>query len=308
MSAVVLGHIVIDEVRTPDGQQLPPSLGGAGLYAALGAALVADRTALVSGVGEDFPASSFAELTAAGIATDGLVALHPFTPRTRILYTEDGERTEEPVHGLEHFTSLDPGLDMIPAAFNSAASLYVFDEINPELWAGLANLRARGGVSVLWEIHAGICQPRYWPEITDQLRQTDVLSINRTEARALCGTDDPLESVEIFREAGVRVVALRLGGSGAIVGGGAGLLLHAVPRPTDVVDPTGAGNAFSGAFAAALATNDLERALRAAMAAAALTIRVVGPPQIDTTARTEHRRLARETTVKHLSPNRTELR
>lgn len=305
MNAVVLGHVVIDGVHTPDGRSLPPTLGGAGTYAALGAALVADSTVLVSGIGADFPAAWTEVLTAAGIATDGLAVLDPFTPRTEIRYAADGERVEQPVHGLEHFARLDPRLDMIPAGLDDVASVYVFDELNPELWASLADLRRRTGATVLWEIHAGICEPEHLPGITEQLRAVDVLSINRTEARRLCGTDDTAACIATLLEAGARVVALRLGSDGALVGT-SDQILRARPPAGDVVDPTGAGNAFSGAFVASLAATDVEQALRDAMAAAALTIRSPGPPVVDDHARAEHRTLARALDI--TTPNRTESR
>lgn len=307
MNAVVLGHVVLDEVHTPDGRIQPPALGGAGAYAALGAALVVDRTILVSGVGDDFPGGSTEALEAAGITTEGLVALDPFTPRTEIRYAADGERVEQPVHGLEHFTRLDPRIDMIPADVDAVGGLYVFDQLNPQLWTSLAELRHRTGATVLWEIHADICEPGYLPRIAEQLRDVDVLSINRTEARRLCQTDDPAACVAMLLDTGARVVALRLGSDGAVVATPE-RVLTALPPSGDAVDPTGAGNAFSGAFVASLATTDLEQALRDAMAAAALTIRTPGPPVVDDHARAEHRYLARALDITHLTPNRTESR
>jgi len=296
-----LGHVVIDDVLLADGSRLPAALGGAGTYAVLGQALVTPRTAVVSGVGADFPASARQTFQRAGTDTTGLVALDPHTPRTRIEYFADGERVETPTFGLEHFERLDPRVEMLPAPSRDLAGVYVFDAINPVAWHELRALRARTGCAVLWEIHAGICTPENLQAVVDQLADVDVLSLNRTEARGLCGADDLDTCLQILTSTGVPVIALRLGAEGAAVIGGA-TALRAAPPVGPVVDPTGAGNAFSGAFLAswALAARSAEEqrrtalvtALRAAMAASALTIRQYGPPLVNPPLRDEHHRLA----------------
>lgn len=296
-----LGHVVIDDVLLADGSRLPATLGGAGTYAVLGQALVTSATAIVSGVGDDFPASARETFQRAGTDATGLVALDLHTPRTRIEYFADGERVETPAFGLEHFERLDPRAEMLPASSRDLAGVYVFDAINPAMWHELRVLRARTGCAVLWEIHADICTPENLPAIAEQLADVDVLSLNRTEARDLCGADDIDTCLQILASTGVPVIALRLGAEGAaVIGGGTALL--ATPPAGPVVDPTGAGNAFSGAFLASWAltahSTEEERrtalatALRAAMAASALTIRQYGPPPVDPALRDEHHRLA----------------
>lgn len=290
-SAVVLGHVAIDEVSLADGTRLPEMPGGAGSYAALGQALVAPGSVLVSGVGTDFPEAFHGVLTRADVDTRGLVALDARTPRTRIQYFDNGEREESPVFGLDHFARLDPTLAMLPSDI-AVSALYVFDQLNPALFAAIDDLRRDTGCSVLWEIHADICTEDELVAVRQQASGVDIVSLNRTEALGLSGTDDFTRTVEVLR-AIAPVVALRLGADGAAVIMG-DKVIRATPPPGVVVDPTGAGNAFSGAFVASWdrSSGDPEAALRDAMAASALTIRQYGPPPVDDTLRAEASHMA----------------
>ena len=72
-------------------------------------------------------------------------------------------------------------------------------------------------------------------------------------------------------------MVLTAGADGAYWAGRDGAVIHAPAIPTEVVDSTGAGDAFIGAFAAALARGSTEaQALRLGVAAGALACRVAG--------------------------------
>ena len=100
----------------------------------------------------------------------------------------------------------------------------------------------------------------------------DVLTPNRTEVGGL-GFGSP----EDLLAAGAGAVAVTLGAEGVAVHR-PGLPVAAVPAfPVDVVDTTGAGDAFSGALAWALASGEsLDDAVELACAAAALSTRSLG--------------------------------
>ncbi|WP_309492837.1 carbohydrate kinase family protein [Candidatus Hecatella orcuttiae] len=59
-----IGHVSLDRVRNPWGERL--QLGGAALYAALGAKVLYDRVKLISAVGKDFKQLSFLHSTFPG--------------------------------------------------------------------------------------------------------------------------------------------------------------------------------------------------------------------------------------------------
>lgn len=295
INQVSFGHVVIDDIELANGTKFLNQLGGAGIYAVVGQALAsqAGKAGIVSGMGQDFSAFDRNRLRAQGIDDGGLVALDPHTPRTRIQYFADGEREETPAHGLAHFEKLDPTLEITPKAYLQAKGIYVFDALNPVLFGQLEEIKLRNAACVLWEIHAGICEPQFFDSVVAQLTQVDVLSVNRTELLGLCGTTVLLEAIKKLRARTNAVIALRLGSKGAIVLTN-DQAYRAWPPTGIAIDPTGAGNAFSGAFTAAFSESNGQTiaALKAAMAASAVTIRQYGPPQVSELTRAQMRGIA----------------
>jgi 2-dehydro-3-deoxygluconokinase len=75
------------------------------------------------------------------------------------------------------------------------------------------------------------------------------------DARQLTGFEQPEDIVSYYLDLGAGLVALTLGPEGALVGDSSGL--SAIPpRETEVVDASGAGDCFDGAFLARLLAGD----------------------------------------------------
>lgn len=103
------------------------------------------------------------------------------------------------------------------------------------------------------------------------LPDVDYLIVNEGEAMALAGMRGSFEEVAatLARQSGVSIV-LTAGADGAF-GYHDGESLHAAGPAVDVVDTTGAGDTFCGAFAACLAKGDsFAAAVRWAVAAASI--------------------------------------
>lgn len=300
---VIYSHVAIDEIQLPDGEHRPATLGGAGAYAAAGAALAAGvgEVGIISGIGEDFGTEHRTWLAESGIDASGLVVTDPNTPRTQVEYHDDGERTETPVYGCEHFDRAAPTVTGQLDSYSVPAGIYVFLRPDEDLWEQLDRLReprVRRSQCLLWEVDAAACTTKALQRVTDRATDVDVLSINRTEIQSLCNEADLDACLETLHAAGVPVIVLRLGSAGALVSTPSGLW-RATPAPGTVLDPTGAGNAFSGAFMVAWTqTGDPEAALRAGMAAAALTLEDFGPPVADGPTRARFRRLAHSIEVR----------
>ena len=116
------------------------------------------------------------------------------------------------------------------------------------------------------------------PEV---LALADVLTPNQTEARVLLGLapDDAAHDLDIcarLLDLGVATVVLTRGADGAVIATSEGAA--AVPAPAvEVVDSTGAGDAFSGTLAAELsAGRGLEDAVQRAVCAGALACTRLG--------------------------------
>jgi sugar/nucleoside kinase (ribokinase family) len=83
--------------------------------------------------------------------------------------------------------------------------------------------------------------------LAEVLPYTDVFLPNNDEALLLTGRDDPLEQVRIFSELGCRISVVTMGERGTLAMGG-GQTLIAPPFSVDVIDPSGAGDAFDAGF------------------------------------------------------------
>jgi sugar/nucleoside kinase (ribokinase family) len=273
LSYGVLSHLVVDVLAT-GGEQL----GGAGLYAALGLRMSTRQGVIPSsGVGRDFLGAHGDFFARWELDVAGLDARSAQTPRTLVSYGRDGRREERSLLGDAHFESMAPRLADLPGT--KPLGLYVFQDAEPSRWCEVDALRRETGCPVLWELSALEHGPSGWHRVVARLSDVDIVSLNLDEAEALIGTRDPAAIVRRLIDRGAGIVALRAGERGSYVGSGAALL-HVAPAPAArLVDPTGAGNAYSGAFLGAwVETGSLELAGRKAAVAASFVLEQLGPP------------------------------
>ena len=179
---------------------------------------------------------------------------------------------------------IDPGataalsVDDLDAASDGIGSSEVVItqlEIPAELAAaGLRIARTAGATTILNPAPA----QQLAPEV---LGDVDVLTPNQIEARMLAGLDaedpsDDLDVCHLLLERGVSCVILTRGASGATIVRADGRE-HVEPFPVEVVDSTGAGDAFNGTLAASLSNGDsLAASARRAAAAGALACTELG--------------------------------
>jgi len=143
-------------------------------------------------------------------------------------------------------------------------------EISPQTAArGLALAREHGALSIL---NPAPAQP-----LDDSLlAHVDVLTPNETELRILSGLapDDPTDTLELahrLQQRGVKQVVVTRGGEGALIVMADGAVERVPGQKVNVVDTTGAGDAFTCALGVALAEGQpLVDAVRFATYAGAL--------------------------------------
>jgi sugar/nucleoside kinase (ribokinase family) len=281
---VVISNIIVDDIVLPDGARRSGVLGGAATYSAIGAASWWPQVAIVAGVGSDLNELAGGRFARLGLRGEGMVNRGQHTIRNHLVYLASGERTETPLLGIEHFATMQTTPDDVPEVLLPAAGTYFFRDESPGFWRSVARRRAQLGTT-LWEWQAGGTTPpargvtpAAWPSVRALLPTADIFSLTLSEARELLGLRDPEGIANQLLNAGASIVVLRMGAAGALIAGPRGRLrLH--PPASNVVDVTGAGNAFCGGFLAGWCrTQDLEWAARAAAAAAARTMLDYGPP------------------------------
>jgi sugar/nucleoside kinase (ribokinase family) len=307
---VAFAHLIVDDLELADGGRVDGQLGGAGTFAALGASLAGgQRVALACGVGSDLPSRYRALLRSWNIDTTAMVTRGPHTPRSRIVYRADGTRTEAPVHGQEHFCGMGPAVGDLPAEWDRIRGIYFFATDDAPQWAALLERARPHSAAVLWEISADSCRDDRFDAVTSRMRDVDVLSINLDEARALCDAVDPLVCLARLRSASHAVVVIRNGRAGSLIAAGARTLEVGAAPVERVVDATGAGNCYSGAFLAAWCqTHDPRESAAIGAASAAMVLGHCGvppppsPPLPHAAARSAVATLAAQVTV-HETPS-----
>lgn len=133
-----------------------------------------------------------------------------------------------------------------------------------------------------------ICfDPNYHPMLWQQgedgkayvksiLCKVDIIKPSEDDAERLFGKDSPENQVENFLKLGVKLVVMTLGENGAIISNGKeSIRLPALA--TEVVDVTGAGDAFwSGFYTALIKGYSIRNALSCGMAVSAYKLQYVG--------------------------------
>lgn len=274
--------LIIDDIVFPDGQTAMGMLGGGGPQTAFGMKLWADRVGLVSGVGNDLPASARTWLAATGIDTAGLrhSKAWPTPPRAWQLLEADGGRTQMwripgPVVGQQ----LGRSLNKLPLHYRDARGFHL--GVHPET-PDLDFIKALRDREAIVSIEPFRAAERSLTdaELRALLSAGQIFSPNQDEASSLVGSGEPLDLIQRLVEAGAEIVALRQGPTGATVHRtDTSETWHIPAVETTVVDPTGAGNAFCGGFLAGwVQTRDLCTAGLYGAVAASFLVEQVGLP------------------------------
>ena len=117
---------------------------------------------------------------------------------------------------------------------------------------------------------------RWLKLIEPSLEHLDIIHASLEEARAITGKDEPEEMAQFLRSYGIGTVVIKMGGDGCYIRGENEA--HRIEGlQVDVVDTTGAGDAFVGGFLYGVSRNwDLRECGLFANAVGALTVTKMG--------------------------------
>jgi fructokinase len=285
------GELVIDlvPVRGADGQTCYAAKpGGAPGNVAVGVARLGGRAAMLSKVGDEaFGRLLVATLAGYGVATDGVVATRDGnTSLAVVTVAPDGDR------------------DFMFYRSGSADSLYAPDEVNLDiirastilhvgslvLGEPLSAAAQRHAIATAREAGAEVSvdvnlRASLWRDAAamraaalEAAAAANILKVSEDELAFLTGTSDRDAAITQLWPPGLRLMAVTLGGAGAVVA----TARHRVAVegfPVEVVDTVGCGDAFMASLLTDLAERSfdleseagLEALARRACAAGAIT-------------------------------------
>ncbi|HEY43789.1 MAG TPA: ribokinase [Anaerolineae bacterium] len=283
----VIGSIITDlavqTTRVPNvgeniqAKNLRIGPGGKGANAAVAVARAGAEAVSIGCIGDDeFGRMEMAYLDQEGVDLSG-VTIHPeaATGAAIILIDAQGENTILVANGANDHLSSEAVVKKIEAQHDTLDGILINFEIPEAAVAAGARIGMDLGIPVL--IDAGPPRkyaPETWAHCT-------ILTPNALEAATLVGypIEDEIKAEQAAREllaAGPQAVVLKLGGRGAMII--TAELTAIIPSfPVEVVDTTGAGDAFSGTLSVAIGKGlSLEDAVGRANAAGALTVTRLG--------------------------------
>jgi sugar/nucleoside kinase (ribokinase family) len=258
---LVVAPLALDDVTTPAGSYRD-ELGGSATYAALAARHFAP-TSIAAAIGNDFPAEYLERLSGIDLSRVARVAGASF--RWVAVHHRDGT-TETQLN--------EPGATagVLPELGDLRQQYVLVGALDPAL-------QERVGPAGFVAIDTMPCYiDQDAPRLRRALAGADAAFLTLDEAERLVGSR---RAEEVRRAIGARLLVLKDGANGAVIAHESGSF--AVPAyPTRVVDPTGAGDAFAGAFVATLAArgdagpDSLTLAARRGAAAASITVEDYG--------------------------------
>lgn len=189
---------------------------------------------------------------------------------TVILLTPGGERT---ILIVSNFTDPPPLTENVLKALSLSRLGYALPRA-PDWFERFSHAVHSGGGQVVVDVE-GSC-PVKGADLNAALCNSDVAFFSRDGLRLAAGTDSLEAGVQKLLKTGLRAVVVTLGASGAMAATQDEIYQHSAFQ-VQVVDTTGAGDCFHAAFLVGwLEGWELQRCLRFAGAAAALSVQALG--------------------------------
>lgn len=245
---LVVGSLAYDSITTPAGS-VAQTLGGSANYFSLAASLFAS-VQVVGVVGEDYREEDRHILERRGVDLAGMQIKPGKTFHWKGQYEGDLNEAKTLATDLNVFGNFSPE---IPSAYKKTSHVF------------LANIDPILQLKVLDQMESpklvGADTMNFWiqskrSDLLEVLKRVNVLLVNEGEAKLLSGEPNAVSAAQALVAMGPKAVVIKRGEYGFVMytQEEGYFILPAYPVKK-VIDPTGAGDSFAGAFFGYLAKN-----------------------------------------------------
>ena len=241
MSILVVGSVALDTVETPFAKVENILGGAASLFTT--AASIYSEVNLVAVVGSDFPREHLDFWRERTVNLTGLQIQEGKTFRWSARYHMDMNARDTLDTQLGVYANFHP---VIPASYQQSPLLFLAN-IQPELQLEVLEQVPSPRLTVLDTMELWIMTAR--EQLTEVIKRVDILLMSEEEVRQYTNQASIVRGVRQLLDMGLQYVVVKQGSYGALLFGADGTYFSAPSYPLEeVVDPTGAGDAFAGGF------------------------------------------------------------
>ncbi len=235
-----IGSIAFDTIENVHGKR-ERIVGGSLTYYAYAASLF-ENPKLVGVVGEDFPQEIIEEMGKRGIDTRGIVREKGKTFFWAGKYSDDFLERETISTELNVFEHFDP---KIPDFYKEEKNVFLAN-ISPSLQEKVMEQLGENKFYVMDTMNLWINIDR--DGLEKVIKKVDGIILNDEEARMLTGKSYIYDAAKALKEYGVKFVLIKKGENGSMLYfNNKFTVIPPYPIET-VIDPTGAGDSYGGAF------------------------------------------------------------
>lgn len=287
MDSLIVGSIAFDAIETPF-TKTDKIIGGAGTYVCFSASYFT-KPQVIAIVGYDFPEAYIQKLHDRGVDTEGLqISKEEKTFFWSGRYFDNMNQRETLVtelNAMEHFTPIVP------------------DSYKNTEYVMLGNLSPVIQRQVLEQMNhkpkfVALDTMNFWMDtMLDELKKTiamvDIIIINDEEAYQLTGERCLPKAARAICAMGPQHVIIKKGEHGAMLFSNDKIFIAPALPLENVVDPTGAGDTFAGAFIGYIAQKDktdfetMKTAVIMASAMASFTVEKMGTEALENVSTAE---------------------
>ena len=247
---VTVGHFSIDTIISPKILAPTTTLGGPPTYVSLAARQLNSSVSVISKVGEDFPSEHISWLKAKKVDLSGLEIVKGASTTSFFLRYENGKRKLQLKSRAPPILSRDIPVSMTAKVIHVAP---IVDELSLDVikrlrtLTGILSLDPQGFLRRFDEF--GRVKLKEW-DGSEVLKQIDLYKSSLREIKILTGLANLQSAMKKIRSTGPKIVLITKGvmGSTLFFDG----KFYDIPscKPRIILDPTGAGDTFIGAFLA----------------------------------------------------------